>query len=296
MWNFTQSCVISRKTRPAYLDSVRPAGSPICSSPLLMHVIRLFLIALRSPRTYNLTRNPEACFGFLWGLPIPVFSLLLDTSLTDSSVKDALSRHPWHLLFAAHPILFAIIFGAMGSIRQNLEAQTREFIGRLETQAVTDPLTGIHNRRFVIASLQEALARCARHHEPLSVVMFDMDRFKAVNDTLGHLAGDRLLRDVAASLQRATRQSDVLGRYGGDEFLLVAFADGAAARDLAERARAEVVRATGYTVTAGVGAYPADGTTAAALIAAADAALGDSKRRRSEPLTRDARPTPETSP
>jgi diguanylate cyclase (GGDEF)-like protein len=261
-----------------------------------MHVIRLFLIALRSPRTYNLTRNPEACFGFLWGLPIPVFSLLLDTSLTDSSVKDALSRHPWHLLFAAHPILFAIIFGAMGSIRQNLEAQTREFIGRLETQAVTDPLTGIHNRRFVIASLQEALARCARHHEPLSVVMFDMDRFKAVNDTLGHLAGDRLLRDVAASLQRATRQSDVLGRYGGDEFLLVAFADGAAARDLAERARAEVVRATGYTVTAGVGAYPADGTTAAALIAAADAALGDSKRRRSEPLTRDARPTPETSP
>jgi diguanylate cyclase (GGDEF)-like protein len=87
--------------------------------------------------------------------------------------------------------------------------------------ALLDPLTGLFNRRYIEQRLEDEIARSQRHGRPLSVIMFDLDEFKQVNDTYGHGAGDALLRAFADRLSRATRGSDASGRYGGDEFLVV---------------------------------------------------------------------------
>jgi diguanylate cyclase (GGDEF)-like protein len=92
--------------------------------------------------------------------------------------------------------------------------------GRLRTQASVDPLTGVANRRAWEAEATRGLARAARTGEPLTVAILDLDGFKAVNDRDGHGAGDRLLRQVATAWRTRLRTSDLLGRYGGDEFVL----------------------------------------------------------------------------
>lgn len=104
--------------------------------------------------------------------------------------------------------------------------------------ARTDPLTGGYNRRFIFSRLGELLAHAQTTHEPLSVAVIDLDHFKQINDTFGHLAGDRLLQHFVAEVQRNLRHSDLLGRIGGEEFLLL-FPDTqlAAAVQMIERLR-----------------------------------------------------------
>lgn len=85
----------------------------------------------------------------------------------------------------------------------------------------TDALTGIHNRRSILELLDKEIARTRRHGPPLAVVILDLDHFKSVNDTRGHPTGDRVLQHTAAVLQRTVRQCDAIGRYGGEEFLLL---------------------------------------------------------------------------
>lgn len=85
----------------------------------------------------------------------------------------------------------------------------------------TDPLTGIFNRLKVDAMLEQEFERARRYERALSVVMFDLDHFKQVNDTFGHQAGDRVLIDTAALVQDSIRKLDVLGRWGGEEFLIL---------------------------------------------------------------------------
>jgi diguanylate cyclase (GGDEF)-like protein len=92
--------------------------------------------------------------------------------------------------------------------------------GRLRTQATTDPLTGVANRRAWEAEAARHLARAVRTGEPLTVAILDLDDFKVVNDRQGHGAGDALLRDLTAGWTRRLRRADLLGRYGGDEFVL----------------------------------------------------------------------------
>ena len=87
--------------------------------------------------------------------------------------------------------------------------------------ALLDPLTGLFNRRYIEQRLEDEIARSQRHGRPLSVIMFDLDEFKQVNDSYGHSAGDALLKAFAERLSRATRGSDASARYGGDEFLVV---------------------------------------------------------------------------
>jgi diguanylate cyclase (GGDEF)-like protein len=92
--------------------------------------------------------------------------------------------------------------------------------GRLRTQASTDPLTGVANRRAWEAEAARSLARATRTGDPLTVAILDLDGFKEVNDRDGHSAGDRLLRQVATHWRSRLRASDLLGRHGGDEFVL----------------------------------------------------------------------------
>ena len=158
----------------------------------------------------------------------------------------------------------------------------------LEALAAQDPLTGLLNRRFGEIRLAEELARSVRTTTALGVIMFDIDRFKSVNDAYGHLAGDRVLKAVAATAATVVRQGDALIRFGGEEFLgLLPGADVADAVEIAERIRAAMnaapVRVGGVsvpvTVSVGVASWPeVEATTPTNLIRLADAALYRAKQ------------------
>ncbi len=247
-----------------------------------MKTIAGFLRALARSHTYNLRRNTFAWFGFAWGLPIPLFSLSLDHMLLDDwghrSFRIILMEHPWHFIFLAHPLLFGVVFGAIGTLFHDLDADNRDLISRLEREATTDSLTGAHTRRFVLEELERSLARSERSIEPVSLILMDMDNFKEVNDTQGHLAGDKLLRDVANALKEALRRGDTLGRYGGDEFLIVAPGGRDGATTVSERARKTVEERTGHTISAGIAVSGENGRSTSELIMAADQHLSLRKR------------------
>ena len=116
-------------------------------------------------------------------------------------------------------------------------------IQRLEKLAATDPLTGLANRRGAEQSLAAELSRARRENQPLSCVLLDVDRFKRINDTIGHQTGDNLLCQISAILRRSIRAYDIVARWGGEEFLLVLpGATVGAAGALAERIRLEIER------------------------------------------------------
>jgi diguanylate cyclase (GGDEF)-like protein/PAS domain S-box-containing protein len=156
---------------------------------------------------------------------------------------------------------------------------------QLEERATFDVLTRCHNRGSTVVALERALAQSGT---TTAVIFVDVDRFKPVNDRYGHTAGDELLRVVATRLQRAVREKDVVGRLGGDEFLVVCPDVGGPgeAMAVADRVRgsvAGVVRLGATTVDVRVSlgvACAAAGTTADALVARADAAMYEAKRNR----------------
>jgi diguanylate cyclase (GGDEF)-like protein len=100
----------------------------------------------------------------------------------------------------------------------NLEAEYHEELYRL---AIVDALTGVHNKRYFLEFLGRELGYATRYHRCLSLAMIDLDRFKSVNDQMGHLAGDVALRDLAACVKCTIRKGDLIARYGGEEFAVV---------------------------------------------------------------------------
>jgi len=249
---------------------------------MLIRTVRNYLAAFGRGFTYNVLKNHYLWFGFLWGIPVPIVSLALDCSLglPGRSPAQALLEHPVHALFLAHPLLFALIFGAMGTVRQKLEEENNRLIDSLTDLATTDLLTGLHNRRYVLGELDKALQRSRRTGHRFSVVLFDLDGFKRINDTQGHAAGDQVLKRAASALQSICRQGDVLGRYGGDEFLLIAFGDPPDEDNLPTRSDEAVLREAGLGTSAGIAHFPADGDSAESLIGSAYARLADNKKRR----------------
>ncbi|MFL5955542.1 MAG: diguanylate cyclase [Gaiellaceae bacterium] len=157
----------------------------------------------------------------------------------------------------------------------------------VERQALVDSLTGLANRRSFEEKLRVELARAARFHDSVCVVFADLDDFKQVNDRYGHAAGDEVLKAFAAALRATVRETDVAGRWGGEEFALVlpgTDADGGAR--LAERARGAIEQGDvqmpngdvlSVTASFGVAAYP-ESHELGELLAAADSALYAAKR------------------
>lgn len=112
---------------------------------------------------------------------------------------------------------------------------------RLKQVGLTDALTGVNNRRFFDQRVNEEVARSLRSREPLGCLFIDIDHFKRINDELGHPVGDTVLREVASIIREQLRNSDVLGRYGGEEFsALLTNTRASTAKDIAERIRATV--------------------------------------------------------
>jgi two-component system, cell cycle response regulator len=167
----------------------------------------------------------------------------------------------------------------------NVEAEYHEHLYKLTAQ---DGLTRLHNRRALNEFLDREVSRSQRYRRPLSVVLLDLDRFKAVNDTYGHACGDHVLREMADLLRTSTRAEDLCARYGGEEFALVLpEADHAAAVAVAERVRAAVGEHTfqfegatlSLTMSAGVVTTCGDGwATPTDLLHEADRRLYEAKR------------------
>jgi len=162
----------------------------------------------------------------------------------------------------------------------------RAFVGDLERQATTDPLTGALNRRSFENAFAREAERCRRAGVPLFVMMLDIDHFKKVNDRYGHAAGDEALKKLVAACHATLRKTDVLARIGGEEFAALAPAsDAAEAMALAERLRENIMTVSvpagsenfGYTVSIGLSHPAADGPLAEAL-RTADLALYEAKR------------------
>lgn len=142
-------------------------------------------------------------------------------------------------LFFAAPFLIFFTFMA-----DQMLAWWREREARIHQLSRTDALTGLHNRRSILDLLDQAQARAQRQQQALSVVILDLDHFKKVNDTWGHPTGDRVLQTAAAVLTASVRNGDHVGRYGGEEFMLILpDADEREARAVLERCRVALVAA-----------------------------------------------------
>ena len=259
-----------------------------------MRIFAAFLRAFRKPYTYDVRRNSYLWLGVFWGLLIPLFVYAFDVSLLEPGGKgflEAFRAHPTHVVLLIQPGILGILFGAMGSVRHDLETENERLIENLKELAMTDPLTGLYNRRYIKEVLKIILETARRTTKPLFVILIDLDGFKAINDEQGHVRGDRVLCDAAQALKSALRVSDVLGRHGGDEFIVVGLSDRASAMLLIDRAVQAVRSRTGLGLSAGIGCWPEDAETPDELVAVADRSLGVTKKK-----SHDSRVLPRVGP
>jgi len=190
-------------------------------------------------------------------------------------------------------------------LQDMLEEKNRE----LERLSISDGLTGLFNHRHILRVLHDEFERAGRAGGPLSVAMLDLDRFKLVNDTYGHQAGDSVLQQVGDILRGTARDVDRLGRYGGEEFLAILPAtDTEGAAIFVERVREAVERHSfeiggdqpiSMTISAGVATYPAGGIfNMESIVGRADEALyaaktgGRNRCVRFDEIDASSRPAP----
>jgi diguanylate cyclase (GGDEF)-like protein len=196
------------------------------------------------------------------GLPL----LLEDTARAPSA--------PMAILIPAASVAILLV------VRERVERERNA----LRTTALTDPLTGLANRRSLLSRIDYEIARHTRSRGTFALIMLDLDGFKLLNDRFGHPTGDDLLRDVAIALKRAVRDQDTVARIGGDEFCVLAPETDEPGTDrLVSRITKAIARVTAGVeslgVSAGAAAFPDDGTKLEAILAAADDRLYDAKRR-----------------
>lgn len=170
--------------------------------------------------------------------------------------------------------------------RKRYNDHLRASVAQTIEMAVIDPLTGLHNRRYLDSHLQVLFDRALARRRPLSLMIVDIDRFKAINDRWGHDGGDAVLREFAARLRRNVRGIDLVCRFGGEEFVIVMpETDAAIAEMIAERVRVQIAQAPftigtssiDVTASLGVAALSGSSDTVEALLKRADVALYDAK-------------------
>jgi diguanylate cyclase (GGDEF)-like protein len=203
--------------------------------------------------------------------------LIIWQSLGGSNDRDRADLTVALFAIAQMIIAVAATLGLLWVEVRNMEAELRRL-------ANTDGLTNLLNRRATVTRFEEEAARAARYQRAFSLIVFDVDHFKHVNDTYGHTVGDTALKHVAAVLEQNRRQVDIVGRIGGEEFVVVLTEEpGEGATEAADRLREAIAsvplpdQGLQLTVSGGVATYPFDGRTWDEVFAAADHRLYDSK-------------------
>jgi diguanylate cyclase (GGDEF)-like protein len=209
--------------------------------------------------------------------PVGAVQLALPYAAIDASVQ-ADTRRMSLLIFLALAILYTVLFrivaGASRTLRHQAEVN--------EHQALHDALTNLPNRTLFHDRVGQALASARREHLPVAVMIMDLDRFKEVNDTLGHASGDELLQQAGVRLRGALRESDTVARLGGDEFgvLLPRVVDSAAAVSVARKLRKALEEpftihglALQIEASVGIALYPEHGDDVHSLLQRADVAM-----------------------
>lgn len=183
------------------------------------------------------------------------------------------------------PALLLMVAGLCGAVLVTVRDRLAAERDVLRDFALSDPVTGIANRRSLLLRADYEIARHRRAQRSFALVMLDLDGFKGLNDRFGHAAGDALLRDVAMAVSHAMRDQDTVARFGGDEFCVLApetdeRGSARLAAKVTEAVRDVSVGLDAVAGSVGVAIFPVDGVTAADLMHVADVRLLEAKRRR----------------
>jgi diguanylate cyclase (GGDEF)-like protein len=257
-------------------------------SVLIPKQIKEFGAAARQPFSYNLRKNIYIWFGVLWGLPIPLVTIWMQAHFLGSKGFEGLLGgilgSPMQWFFLVHPLVFGVIFGILGTIRNDKERKIKEMVKQLQESSIHDPLTGLKNRRYFAHIFHDECARSLRRQEALTLLFLDLDHFKRVNDIHGHHFGDLALQETSRYLQQQCRPYDTVVRWGGEEFIILLRAtDEPTAIHFSERIRLGIQTDLNpelpfsMTISIGLAQYQ-DNDTLEALTDRADKALYHAKQ------------------
>lgn len=206
-------------------------------------------------------------------LPLVSFGQRVGLMICSAAAKDAFQKSDVQSLESMADIVASAI-------------QNASYVEKVRMQANLDGLTGIFNRRYFETKLPDKMSEASRYGGGLSLLMIDIDKFKSINDEFGHLLGDEVLRQVSSLMKQNLRKVDVLCRYGGEEFVIMAPATiGLNAIGFAEKLRKTIAQypfpgvPRPVTISIGVADYPGHGESRDALVGAADAALYRAKQK-----------------
>ena len=260
-----------------YTDVARGIALGLCYLVFLFGVFRLGMREMITLALYTLA-------GYAL-----VINLLLN--FRPESVPSVVQEWFQWLLLAVSLPCFALVAGHIRGLRDRLRARNTELqraIATVHAMATRDNVTGLYNRSFFADSLEHALAQAERHARGVALLFMDVDRFKLINDTLGHAAGDRSLRVIGERISACVRESDIVARLGGDEFvaLIENLGTPAGLHQLAEKIIAAVAQPLQLengelvlSVSIGVAVWPKDGRDAPTLMRNADTALYRAKNQ-----------------
>jgi len=250
-------------------------ASSVPSLPLTFAILPFIIwAAFRFSQREVATVNALVCATAVW------FTLKGSGPFAQGSLNASLLLL---LAFMCTVVTTGLVLSAVIGDRGRAVEATQRLLQDLREQTIRDPLTSLHNRRFLEDYLPRELIRAARELAPLALIMIDLDRFKRINDSAGHQAGDRVLVEVAGLLQRHVRGSDIACRYGGEEFALVlpnTTLESAIRRseEIRSAITGEPDRLRGVTASLGVALCPTHAMDAEGLLRAADRALYEAKR------------------
>ncbi|MBI5629942.1 MAG: diguanylate cyclase [Elusimicrobia bacterium] len=203
------------------------------------------------------------CAGFFVGVGSPIGAFLLRYWLADPILKSLWVRHElqYNFLFYAYmgigTVMAFMLFGYVLGVRSERQRVSNRILSarlaELHLKSVTDSLTGTYTHGYLHEILELEIQRALTNKNPLSAMILDIDDFKKINDTHGHLFGDRVIKETAETIVTNVRSEDILGRYGGDEFLVIMpGAEHAVAKQVATRI-CHAIAKNGYSTTVSIG-------------------------------------------